>query len=165
MALRPRHRLLAIGVLFAVLAILLVWAGTVQPDPSDNSYPDTPEIRENTDKYVGADVSVSGTIIQMDPLTIEDTVAGETVTFTVASTDAAVAVGDTLWVFGTLQADNHIQATATLTREPWEEQYMYVVSFGAGLLVLGRLINGWTVDTETWSVVPRTDSLVQRING
>lgn len=162
--LSPLHRFLAIIGLLAILATLLVWAGTVQPDPADNSYPGTADIQETPHEYVGDEVAVSGTITDTDPLTIEEVEAGEKLTLTVEDADTDVTVGDTLWVFGTLQADNHIQATTALTREPWEEQYMYTVSFLGGLLVLGRLVNGWTVDTETWSVVPRTDTLIHRIN-
>lgn len=156
-----RVRVVSILLLAGILVTLLVWAGTIEPDPADNRYPGSIDIHENPETYVGDRVAVSGRITGTEPLTIRATFpdAG-TETFVIENAAVDVAVGDHLVVFGTLQPDNRVEAIDTLDREPWELYYMYVVSFLGGLLVLGRLINGWTVDTETWSIVPRTDPLV-----
>jgi len=156
----PRSRLLALTILLAVLAALFVSAGTIEPDPADNKYPSAEDVQEHPDRYVGDLVRVDGTVVDTEPLTVETTEAAETLRFVVENVDRDVAVGDQLIAFGTLQPDNRVAATDTVHRQPWETQYMYVVSFVAGLWVLARLLNNWTVDTATWSVVPRTDPLV-----
>jgi len=161
----PRARFLTIAILLALLAVLFVWAGTIDPDPADNNYPDTEDIHETSDRYVGEPVSVGGTVVDTDPLTIEnDPIKGEPIRFVIENADPDVTVGDTLSVFGTLQPNNHVDATTTVSRKPWEAQYMYVVSFLGGLWVLARLCNHWTVDTTTWSIVPRTNPLVTITN-
>lgn len=152
-----QSRLLAIGILLVILAGLFVWAGTIEPDPADNNYPGVSDIHETPDEYVGDRISVDGTVVDMDPLTIETTVAGDRITFVIENADPDVAAGDHLVVFGTLQPNNHVTAIDTVHREPWEAYYMYVVSFLAGLWVLARLVDGWTLDTDDWTIVPRTD--------
>lgn len=158
-----RWRFAALLLLLGLLVVLFVWAGTIEADPADNNYPGTGDILENPDEYVGDRVSVSGTVIDTDPLTIEDeTVPGETITFVIDGADVDPAVGDEVIVYGTLQPDNRVDAINTVHREPWEAVYMYIISFLGGLWVLARLVNGWTVDTATWSIVPRTEPLVIR---
>jgi hypothetical protein len=58
-------------------------------------------------------------------------------------------------VYGTLEADNTIAVINTTVRQPWEYQYMYLVSFLAGLWTLGRFIRHWSLDRETLSFTPR----------
>jgi len=88
-------------------------------------------------------------------------VPGQPITFVIEDAGQDVAVGDHLNVFGTLQSDNHITAENTIQRAPGATWYMYLVSFLAGLLVFGRLLNHWTVDTSNWTVVPRQHPLVE----
>lgn len=157
----PRTKLVTVTILLTILAGLFLWAGTVEFDPADNNYPDTSDIHENPDQYVGDQVTVGGTVVDTDPLTIESEPApGKTITFVIEGGAPDVTVGDHLRAFGTLQRDNRVTATNTVHREPWEAIYMYIVSFLAGLCVLARLGNRWTIDTTTWSIVPRTDPLV-----
>jgi len=159
----PRSKFVTITIFLALLVALFVWTGTIDPVPADNNYSGTGDIHESPDRYVGEEVSVGGTVVDTDPLTIEDEpIPGERTTFTIEHADPDVTVGDTLSVFGTLQSNNHVGATNVVHREPWEAQYMYVVSSLAGLIVLGRLCNHWTVDTTTWSIVPRPTPLLTR---
>lgn len=166
------RRVGTIAVLLVVLAVLFVWAGTIEADPADGNYPGSTALVEDIDAYVGAQVSVSGTVVDTEPLTIEDEPAPEErITLVVENADIDVSIGDTAWIHGTLQrtaTDNTntnyaVDAIQTVDREPWEEQYMYVVSFLGGLLVLGRLVNGWAIDRTTWNIVPRTTTLLERI--
>ena len=155
----PKTRFLFIAVLLVVLAGMFVYAGTMEPDPGDNNYPSTSDVHENPDKYLNEKVSISGTVVDTDPLTIETTHKDETKTFVIQNANSDVSTGDQLTAFGTLQETDHIHATNVVHRGPWEAYYMYVVSFLAGLWVLGRLVNGWTIDTTKMTVVPRTDPL------
>jgi TRAP-type C4-dicarboxylate transport system permease small subunit len=159
-----KSRFLIIAILLTILAVLLVWAGTIGPNPATNNYPGTEDIHENPSQYVGEHVTVSGTVTNTDPLTLEAETTDTTLTFVIENTDHDVAVDDRLTVFGTLQADNNVDASNTVRQKPWERYYMYAVSFIAGLLVLGRLLNRWTIDTTTWSIVPRPDPLLTITN-
>lgn len=157
---RLLYRGLAVGCLFVLLGGLLVWAGTVDASSATHNYPDATDISMDGDVYLDERVSIVGTVVETTPLTIQRAVPrGKTVTFVVENAALSPSVGDELWVHGTLRADNHVEAHNTVHRQQWERQYMYVVSFLAGLLVLGRLLNDWTVDTTEWAVVPRTEPL------
>ena len=156
----PRTRLVTITILFAILAGLFVWAGTIEPDPANNNYPENEDVFTDPDEYVGQQVSVGGTVVNTDPLTVETSVQGERVTFVVENADPNVSTRDQLSVFGTWQSDHSVTATNVVHREPWEFSYMYVVSFLAGLWVLARLVNRWTLDSTDWAIVPRTEPLI-----
>ncbi|TKR25450.1 hypothetical protein [Natronomonas salsuginis] len=154
-------RLLAIATLVAVLFGCFVLAGTVQPSPDDRNYPNEADIAADGERYVGDRVVVGGTVIETDPLTIEaEPIPGEPIAFVVEDTARTPEVGDTLTVYGTLRSENRIRAIEPIHREPWEMQYMYLVSFLGGLWVLGRLCNGWRFDRESMSLVPRTAPLI-----
>lgn len=153
-------RFALIAVLLVVLAGLFVWAGTIEPDPADNNFPGNDEVFADPDEYVGQQVSVGGTVVNTNPLTVETTVEGERVTFIVENANLDVSTGDQLSAFGTLQSDHTVTATNVVHREPWEAHYMYAVSFLAGLWVLARLLNRWTVDTDHWTVIPRTEPYI-----
>lgn len=158
---RTRTRIVAICTLLAVLAGLFVWAGTVQPDPANNDFPDGEDLLDDPDQYVGDRISVSGTVVATDPLTIEaEPAPGRTITFVIEDVDRGPAVGDDLRVFGVLHENDRVEAIETVHREPWERHYMYVVSFLGGLVVLARLLNRWTLDADEWAVVPRETPVV-----
>lgn len=171
-----KRRFGALTALLLGLAILFVWAGAVGPDPADNNYPGTTELQDDTEAYIDQRVSVSGTVVETDPLTIEDDpIPGERLTVVLEGPDVGtdVRVGDELRVYGLLQrpeqtgtetASYRVDVRKSIRVQPWEKQYMYLVSFLGGLLVLGRLVNYWTVETTTWSIVPRTNPLHTKLN-
>lgn len=152
------QRVALIAVLLVALTGLLVWYDTLDPDRADNNLPEASDVKDNPGTYVAERVSVGGTVVETDPLTIED----EGLTFVIenAAADSKVEAGDRLRVHGTLDANNHIDVSTTIHSEPWEYYYMYVVSLVAGLWVLGRGLNRWTVDSTNWSVVPRAEPVV-----
>ena len=152
------QRFALIAVLLVALTGLLIWYDTVDPNPADNNFPEASDVKDNPGTYVGERVSVGGTVVETDPLTIED----EGLTFVVenAAVDSDVEAGDRLRAHGTLDSNNHIDAKNTIHSELWESYYMYGVSVLAGLWVLGRGLNRWTIDSTNWSVVPRADPVV-----
>jgi len=151
-----RWRVVTIVALLCLLAGLVVLSGAIEPDPAKGEYPGTDEIDEDPDAYVGDRVVVAGTVVETSPVTIEN---GDR-TYVLDNVDSAVAVDDELVVYGTLRAEDRIDAIETVGQEPWELQYMYLVSLLAGLWVLGRLVNRWTIDTADWSVVPRPEPVL-----
>lgn len=154
-----RYRLVGIVVGLVLLTVLFVWAGTVESGPADNNFPRAEEIHDDPETYLGERVTVSGTVVETDPLVVEAAIPdGEPFTVVIENADASPAVGDQLTAHGTLTAERHLEATNVVHREPWEAQYMYLVSFLAGLWVLVRLRTGWTVDTTDWTLLPRDES-------
>jgi hypothetical protein len=150
-----QRRALGVVVLVGLLCGLFVWAGTASPNPAANRYPGTTDLLEDYDAYVGERVQVGGTVVGTDPVVIEMSDGVASRELTVRNTGNPVEVGEQLVVFGTLRAGDAVVVADSRVREPWEAQYMYVVSFLGGLWVLWRLVNGWTINTETWTVEPR----------
>lgn len=156
--LTPRARLLLVAGLLVTLAGLFVLAGTIEPDPRDNSYPNTDEIAENPNSLLGERVVVGGTVTAHDPVQIRFTGGVDReLTVTVTNVDDPPPVGHELQAFGTLTDPTTVEAETALARAPWETWYMYVVSFVGGLWVLGRLVAHWRPDSAALSVVPRRD--------
>lgn len=150
---------LRVTVILACLCLLVglsVWLGSVEPDPANNHYPGPVEIEENPEEFVGERVSVGGTVVDTNPLTIGD----DGRRFVVESVDRTVSVDDGLVVYGTFRADGSLETIEMTHVEPWERQYMFLVSGLGGLWVLGRLLNRWTIDTTDWALVPRSEPLV-----
>lgn len=147
------------ALLLVALGGMLVYGGTISPDAGERHYPGNEEVAPTPGAYTGERVTVGGTAVGTDPLRLEvvsDT--GETVTLTVRGTDADVAGGDHVSVFGTLQDDATVDAERVIVRAPWELRYMYVVSFVAGLWVLGRTLRHWRLDAGRLAFVPRDGS-------
>jgi len=155
-----QRRAFGVVILLGLLCGLFVWAGTTTPDPAANRYPGTTDLLEDDDAYVGERVQTGGTVVSTDPVVIEISNGVASQELTVRNTGHPVELGEQLIVFGILQTDTTVVVDDSLVSEPWETQYMYLVSFLGGLWVLGRLVNGWRINTETWTVEPRDDPWV-----
>ncbi len=149
-------RLAAMTLLLVVLAGLLVWAGTLSPADDPRDVPGNDEVGQDQDAYVGERVSLSGTVVETDPVVIDvEYGTGETFTATVAGVDESVSEGDQMTAFGTLESSSTLAAERVIVREPWELWYMYGVSFLGGLWVLLRTVRRWRFDTDRLAFVPR----------
>ncbi|MFP8890763.1 hypothetical protein ACLI4U_13480 [Natrialbaceae archaeon A-CW2] len=166
-----RGRLLCALVLLAALGGLLVWYGTLPAyDSSMNDFPNEDDVAPEPDAYVDQQVVLGGHVVDTEPVTIEVTTDGSSSTFTVhnanealRNSDQSLESGDRVTAFGTLTDTSTLEAERYSTREPWEAQYMYVVSFLGGLWVLGRFVRGWQFDRGRLAFVPRTrDPSVER---
>jgi len=153
----PRgRRLLVIGLLIGLLVGLSVWHGTLAPNPADGRYPGTEAIATD-DGVVGERVTVWGTVVATDPVVIETEPRGQPVRFTLTGESVADAtVGTEIGAHGTLQSAGTVTVERALFQEPWERQYLYLISFGAGLWVLGRFLRGWSLDRSTLLFQPRS---------
>ena len=154
------HRVTGLIILLVVLGILLIAMGSSGPSPADNDYAATEDVLHEPNRYVGDMVSIGGTVVAMEPLTIRATAdQKEARTYVVENAAVDVDRGDSLSVHGELITDNSIRASRTVHRAPWEAQYMYVVSFLALVWVGTRTVNQWTVDTTAWCLVSQEDSI------
>ncbi|WP_426962291.1 hypothetical protein [Haloparvum alkalitolerans] len=106
-------------------------------------------------------------VVDTDPVVIEVEAdgPGEEPQLLTLENAPPVAEGQNVIVAGELTDDGTLQVDPdrAIVREPWEVLYMYGISTFAALLIAGRGINGWTVDRETWSVVPRDVPLHERL--
>ena len=151
-------RLLSLLILIGILCGLLVWAGTLESDPARNEFPDDNDFAVDYASYVGDRIEVGGTVLATNPVVIEVSPDGRDsieLTLTPFNQPDSLSVGDDIVVYGTLEVDNTIAAINTTARQPWESQYMYLVSFLAGLWTLGRFIRHWRLNTESLSFTPR----------
>ncbi|MWV40030.1 hypothetical protein [Natrialba sp. INN-245] len=161
-----RGRLLLILLLLGALFGLLVWYGT-QPSyqPELNDYPDEDQVAPNPDAYVGQLVTLEGEVTATDPVVLEvDHPEAPTVTILNANaaletTDDPLEPGDELTAFGTLEETDTLDADRTITREPWEAYYMYVISFIGGIFALGHFVRHWRFDRMQLAFVPREQPL------
>ena len=58
------QRLLGIIGLVCLRGALVVWAGTVPPNPDQHRYPGNEQVVENYHTYLGKQVRVGGTVVQ-----------------------------------------------------------------------------------------------------
>ncbi|WP_276272963.1 hypothetical protein [Haloarcula litorea] len=141
---RPRHRLLAVGILLAVIGLALVWFGSLPPAPEAGVYPENSDVVGDYDTYVGDEVGLWGPVVSSDPIRIRVTASsGASVVLTVEGVDREVARGDVLSVYGTLRPDQQVEAIETV-RKPQDSYWRTrVISALAGLWVLWRGLRAW----------------------
>ena len=156
-----RGRLLVIVLCLLALGGLTVWYGTLSYDPDRNHFPDNDDVGPDPEAYVGDRVSLGGTVVATDPVTVE-AIYGTDDSFELVleNVDEPLEVGDRMSAFGTLTDPSTLDAERTIVRAPWELLYMYLVSFLGGLLVLGRFVRGWNLDRSILAFVPTTDSRI-----
>ena len=154
----PRgRRLLDVALLVGLLVGLLVLHVTLVPNAADGRYPGPEAIATDGDAIAGDTVTVWGTVVATDPVVIKSGSRGEAIRFTLTGEpvgDASVGAG--AGVHGKLQSTDTIAVERALFQEPWELQYLYGISFIAGLWVLGRFLRDWHLDGSTLSFQPRS---------
>lgn len=158
------RRFVAILVLLIVLLVSLVGAGTMTPSPTLGDYPGNEELGSDYVDNVGGKVAVAGVVVDTEPTVISLSYADrDGLELTVTNLDFRPDEGDRLRVFGTVRADNTIEAINAFYVPRSGLWYTWAVSFVAGLWVLGRILNHWKIDREQWSLRPRaTSSIAER---
>lgn len=151
-----RPRVLAFCVLVLCLVGLLVWAGTIGPNPAMNDFPGNGEVGPNPEAYVGERVGIGGVVVATQPVVIEMEYGLDgRHEITLTNLDESVEVGQDVSAFGTLTDEQTLAVERALVRSPWERWYMFVVSFLGGVWVLARLVRDWRVDADRLALVPR----------
>ena len=159
------HRLRLLTIILLIIAIfgLMVWYGTLTPNPAMNHYPENDDVGPDPDQFVDQHVAISGTVVTTDPVTIElEYYPDGTTTITIENANAAllnrdgpIETGHRLSAFGQLTDPATLDAERTIVRAPWQGWYMYAVSFLGGLWVVGRFFQGWRFDRERLAFVAR----------
>lgn len=149
----PLTRLFTIIVLLGALLGLFVWFGSLDPSPEQHAYPSEDDLAAGYDAYVGEDVSVSGKVVETDPVVLQ--VDHETGTTEYRLENAPdTERGQHVTAFVRVQPDGVLKVQNTIVRDPWERIYMYVISMIAALWVLSRMLRQWQLD-PTQGIVPR----------
>ncbi|TQQ83007.1 hypothetical protein EGH24_06135 [Halonotius terrestris] len=144
--------MLLLGLLFG----LSVWHGTLTTNAADGRYPGTEAIADDPTSILNEEVTVWGTVVDTDPVVIEVEPEGERFELTLTGDAVAdVGIGDAVGAHGVLNSPDTIAVTNAVIQSAWELQYLYLVSFLAGLWVLGRFLRGWRLDYSTLTVRPR----------
>jgi hypothetical protein len=150
------RRLLAVGLLVGLLVGLSVWYGTLAPNAADGRYPGPEAIAIDGAVAAGDATTMWGTVVATDPVVIETEPQGQPVRFTLTGEPVAdMSIGTSVGIHGTLQSSETIAVERALFQAPWEIRYLYLISFVAGLWVLGRFLRGWSLDRSTLSLQPR----------
>jgi hypothetical protein len=164
-----RARLLAVALLLAALFGVLVWHGTLDPDPRQGRYPDEGDLAGDAAAHVGDRVAISGTVVETDPAVVrarytavvDGDVERGTARYRVRDPPADLAVGQRVQVFGTLVGGRTV-APSNVTRYGDAPGYMFLVSLLAGLWVLARLVVHWRLERADLSLRRRDRPLARR---
>lgn len=136
-------RLALVAALLVTLLALCVWYATFGVVPAQGAYPTEQVVGPTPEQYVGDPVSLAGTVVATDPVTLRITHDAGSRTLRVTNLDIPVERGDELRVFGTLVDEDTVEATNAITIPRDGFVYTVVVSFTAGVWVLVRLFTQW----------------------
>lgn len=156
----PMRRLAGILLLMGCLVALMVAFGSLSPNPTVGAYPEGEHLDANYDAWVGEKAALWGTVVETDPLVIEDEYgAGKSVRVELTDTSIDAPLGDRIAVYGVVEPGHTIRVLNAYPIPATNYLYMYAVSFLAGLWVLTRLARTWRLDTQTWVLEPRPTPL------
>lgn len=151
-----RGRTIAILSLLALLGGLCVWYGALAPAPALGDHPDEDQLATDADRYLGAQVTVSGRVVATDPVTIRAEVgADETMHLTITDLASTPTVGAQFRVYGIVEDHRTVRARNAVAVPRWGHWYTWSVSFLAGLWVLARILRHWRLDPTDWTLQPR----------
>ncbi|QIO24106.1 hypothetical protein [Haloarcula sp. JP-L23] len=147
-------------VLLLLLSLVLVWSlvafGTVEKVPTDSIRDkSTKQVLVAPESHIGDRVIVDGTVASTDPIVVrlrESSVQEMTVT---GIDRRKLAVGNRVYVTGTLTGPSRIAGDSVMVEKPWEKTAMYVGSFVGGLLALGQVSRHWRFSRRERALVPR----------
>ena len=144
------------AVLLIVLGSMFVGFGTLSDDV-DDPLPSERVIVTQYDEFVGEKVTLSGTVVDIEPAIIEVDYVGGTQRFAVAGEIPPVEIGDRLTVYGALRPDYDIASERAIREAPENRVYMYSISVVAlGVLaILGY--RTWTFNLDTLELHPREE--------
>lgn len=164
---RVRRRLVRIITVLTLLCTLFgltVWYGSLSPAPALGDYPENEHLKTDYERYIDTPVVVNGIVVGTSPVTIVQTYQlGTSIRFTVTDLSIDVENGDELLVYGVVRPDNRIRAINAVRKPIAGHVFMWVVSAGAAVWVLGRLVGHWRIDPGEWTLEPRDPSETIRV--
>lgn len=158
------RRVILILFLLTVLFSLLVVGGIDRPPaPELGIYPHTEEIAQQSTDYQNQSVSFVAQVVSTEPVIVRATYGTElgakSIRLKITELGAIVNRGDRLQIFGVLIGPQTVRATNVVVVPQSGLWYVWVISFIAGLWILGRIIRHWKIDLQTWAFLPRAEPL------
>ncbi|AKU09821.1 hypothetical protein [Haloferax gibbonsii] len=124
------------------------------------AYPEGEHLNKNYDTWVGEKATVWATVVETDPLVVEDTYgSGKSIRLSITDTSLQPTLGERVVVYGIVKPNHTLSVLNAFTIPATNFLYMYTVSFLSGLWVFARTVRGWRVDTRAWSLEPRQHML------
>lgn len=160
-----RTRLIGSLILCAILVGLFIAYGAELGQQETAPY-DSEAVVTAPESIVGERVSVSGTVVATDPVTIS--VDHDDVETELVLENAPEATsGDVLSVVGELTSVQtlSVDPAPTVVRAPWEVQYMYAVSLVAVIGLVLRAVNHWRIHYAPLALEPRERTLYAQYKG
>ncbi|WP_436929429.1 hypothetical protein [Halosimplex halobium] len=157
----PLVRLVGVVALLGVLGGVCVHYDAVAPTQSP--YPEPEELATGYDAHVGERTLLFGTVRRVDAGADRATVRVDSAEgpfeMTVTGFAERVRPGGVVQVYGTLQADRAIDASAVAVVNPAgaSKGYKYAVSAVGALLALAAFFRRWRVDRESLTFEVRAD--------
>lgn len=149
-------RIAVMCILIIALFGSLVWFDSMSPSPELGVPPTESNFVGSYDRFVGQRVLADGTVTSSDPLKIRvSSEKDEIIELKIIGHDRVVSRGDGLSVYGVLETKNRIKAINIIHKPRAAQQRTYVVSFIAGLWVVGRLVRHWQPNQSRLIFEPR----------
>lgn len=149
-------------LLFAALAGLCVWFGTLGSAPAAGVYPENEAVIENPETHLGELVDVHGRVVATDPVTIQLTEGDRNRVLEVQGVDTRVQRGDVLAVYGRLETPTSVTARAVVVTEAHAYWRTRVLSLVAGLAVVVLGARYWTINTAKLALVRRGEDTTEQ---
>lgn len=164
------QRATLILILLLGLSSLFVWGGIDRPPaPQLGIYPEAEEVAQQPSQYQNEQITIHGRVISTDPVIVRAEYEADSglksIDLQIADIGTDVTRGDKLQIFGTLIDAQTIRATNIVVFSEIGRWYTWLISFIAGLWVLVRIINRWTIDLRTGAFSPRSDPLYRVFDG
>jgi hypothetical protein len=144
-----RRGIIAVVLICAFVVLAAYYQATIA---QHLDYPRESEVSANYTKYVGQNVTISGSVVATDVGSFQ--LRGVYSTYTILSSEA-VQRGDSVTVVGTLQPGHQLRAVAMYVA-PWLlSELVYVRSFFALVFVAVLFFVSWKFDWRQFVIRPR----------
>lgn len=147
------RRLGLLLVLALAAGLLVVGFGAEFNDT--NAYPDADAIDADYAAHVGETAHLWGDVTGIEDGRVVVRV-GDSLSLRVSDPlPGAVAVGDSVQVYGTFGPDRWFDTAAYHVQTAEEIRNMYLISIVGIALAAGAFLRRWRIDTDRWAFVPR----------
>lgn len=141
-----------------ILCVFILGTGGMMVDyarhaEEESPYPTEKEVRDDYQSHVGERVNFWS---RVSAVREEGIVIHYGVTLFVPVPEPDMDSGDWVQVYGTLRPEQRLAPGRIVTSQRSNRSYMLGVSIISLLGTLGLFIRYWRIDTECWTITPRT---------
>lgn len=151
---KRRHRVGVVVALLVLQGALGVAFGAMYPDADRPGYGAGASDLAAGDVAAGETVALHVRVVATDPVVVETALGTR---LGLRSAPERLEVDDAVELVGRYQGDGSVATTGVTIHDETGVWFAYVVSFGAGLLVLVLAVRRWRFDATDWSFRFRRD--------